>query len=83
MKITINNTIIQGEGPVSVTEIPNNQYRLVGIRGEVSGLTVSSGEVSFNLPGRHFKIRKEDAPEWLENGILIEVDLVAMKLKKL
>jgi hypothetical protein len=88
MKITIVETQIISDTDSAVPVLDKetghfSQFPMIAIIGRVSNIVRQNNEVSFSVGEATATIKEEDAPEWLVDGVRVEIDFVAMKLKKL
>ena len=88
MKITIGSTQIVSDTDSAVPVLDKesgyfSQFPMIAIIGRVSNIVRQNNEMRFDVGEASTTIKEEDAPEWLVDGVRIEIDFVAMKLKKL
>lgn len=88
MKITIGETQIIPDADSAVPVLDKetghfSQFPMIAIIGRVSNIVRQNNEVRFSVGDASATIKEEDAPEWLVDGVRVEIDFVAMKLKKL
>jgi len=88
MKITIGETQIISDAGSAVPFLDKetshfSQFPMIAIIGKVSNIVRQNNEMRFDVGEASTTIKEEDAPEWLVDGVRIEIDFVAMKLKKL
>lgn len=70
VKITIGETEIQSECPVDATY---NQRNYIG---EVSNVIHKDGVLSFDFGLSKVYVKTNDVPEWLVDGVRVEIDFV-------
>ena len=88
MKITIGETQIISDAGSAVPVLDKetgyfSQFPMIAIIGRVSNIVRQNNEVRFGVGEATATIKEDDAPEWLVDGVRVEIDFVAMKLKKL
>jgi len=88
MKITIGKTQIVSDADSAVPVLDKetghfSHFPMIAIIGRVSNIVRQNNEVHFDVGEATATIKEDDAPEWLVDGVRVDIDFVAMKLKKL
>lgn len=87
IKVTVGGTtlLVPENGSVPILDKETGyfaEFPMIAIIGGVSDVTRNNSEVSFKIAEASATIKEEDAPEWLVDGVRIEIDFVNMTIIK-